>query len=312
MLKVKVVLFGLICLLTLSSYAQEERALALTVTQNQVTLIRAETLAGLTLVTEATTPFGAGDELRTDLYGRAYVEDDLWRGVVLPNSRLYLESYDLSPRFNADLTGRMALNLRGEFEAVEVVTPRLQVLNLSGDVFIQDMPNTPAAYVVAAQGSAEVIYLDKTYAISAETGLRFAEEVSPLVSVIGVPINPARVEGALDGCDGVVKTAGGVDLRVRAGPSEQFFYMGAIRPDTPIKIMAFASMNDGLWYRFQFLSDFGWLLGSAIQTDCQNLPQLTPQGIENALGIINWKDYEIDVLAPFFGSPDEDVWFYRR
>jgi hypothetical protein len=168
--------------------------------------------------------------------------------------------------------------------------------------------------IVSAEGLLGITLEGETISIDPHTGLRIRQnDADPPVTIPeDVPINFARIEGELDGCMGAIQTANDVLLRVRAGPSDQYFYMGSIPDSTPIQLMGTAPGPGGLWYRFQFLSDFGWALGAAIETDCTDLTQYPDFGVENAPGIVQVRDYEIPLLEPFFGMPEDDVWFFRQ
>ena len=168
--------------------------------------------------------------------------------------------------------------------------------------------------VVSAEGVVEVAVGDDVIPVEPHMGLRVRDgEADPLVAIPeDVPINFARIEGELDGCPGAIQTANDVMLRVRAGPSDEFFYMGSIPDDTSVQLVGTAVGPGGRWYRFQFLSDFGWVTGRAIETDCSGLTEYPSYGIENAPGIVQVQSFELPLLEPFFGTPEDDVWFFRQ
>lgn len=293
-------------------------AAALTVTQNDTEIMRAGTNAALILPIDSTTVIGEGDVIITDRRGRAYIQFEDVEILLLPESRLEIRAF----RRNDD--GQIVLDwfVQGRsiyhvptpdiFAAFRLETPHSVLTEPAGFFGIESQ--NAVDFAVADAGSVMVTNGGGSLQIADEEGVRIADEFSEPVRIGDVPINFARVEGELDGCAGTIQTEGGVLLRVRAGPSPDFFFMGSIADDTPVQIMGRAPGPGGVWYRIQFLSDFGWVLGEAIESDCDpdGLREYPRDGIENAPGIVLVKDFEIALLAPFFGDPANDVWFYRR
>ncbi|HLA42249.1 MAG TPA: hypothetical protein VJZ27_02370, partial [Aggregatilineales bacterium] len=64
------------------------------------------------------------------------------------------------------------------------------------------------------------------------------------------------------------------------------------------------------WYKIQFKSDFGWVLALAIDTACEDLPQLS-YDLTYITGMEHVKAFEVEMLGPFYGAPENYLWFYR-
>ena len=304
-----------------ASHAQDDYGATLIVMQGEVEIQRANTDAWISLPRDAVTPFGAGDRLRTDFRGRAYLNYADAETLILPNSTFDLLALGINAdnalTLHAQLVGRTVHHIPADitWESYQFETASVTITQPAQRFGFQQNPDEPAYFVVDS-GVATFDTATETSTLSGDEGVRVNLDASidPIVSISNAPINFARVEGYLDGCDGVLKTAGDVLTRVRAGPSDEFFFMGSIASNTPVKIMGSAPGPGGLWYRIQFLSDFGWVSGELVQTQCDldALVQYTRAGVENAPGIVLVQDVEIALLEPFFGLPRDDVWFYRR
>jgi hypothetical protein len=316
-----VLLLGTILLMTgfTTSHAADEFAMSVTIVQSGVEINRQGTEVWIRLRENAVTPFGEGDRLRTDRTGRALLNFRDMHTLILPLSTLDIIRFDDAGEgqadFQARVTGRSIHFVPDDthFASYALEAANLVVTQASERFGIQTDAEG-ADYAVSASGTLGLTVAEAEILIEAHTGVRVGDdEATPPVSIPDdVPINFARIEGELEGCPGVIQTANNVMLRVRAGPGDHFFYMGSIPDDTPIQLMGSAAGSGGTWYRFQFLADFGWVLGAAVESDCTGLTEYPSFGVENALGIVQVQDFEVDLLAPFFGMPGDDVWFYRQ
>jgi hypothetical protein len=299
------------------THAQDDYAAALTITQPGVEILRVGTEQWIELPIDATTPFGVGDVLRTDNTGRAYLQVLDSELLVLPESQFELLAFDVGDggkaSFEGYAEGRTVYHIPDAslFQQYSIRSPHLTVSQAAERFALESKADAPA-YVVVASGEAVIEALGESVTLGADEGLQVSDAVSPVVQIADVPINFARVESRLYGCAGVISTAGDVKLRVRAGPNDNFFYMGSIDDNTPVEMMGFAPGGGGDWYRIQFLSDFGWVLASVIESNCSDLTEYPRSGVVNPPGIVLVKDFEIPLLEPFFGQPTDDVWFYRR
>jgi len=298
--------------------ASDEFAMSVTIVQAGVEINRSETDSWIILRENAVTPFGVGDRLRTDRTGRALLTFRDMQTLILPLSSIEIgtlaDAGDNQANFLAHVTGQSIHTMPdvSHFAAYQLEAAHLVVTQPSARFGIQTDAEV-ADYAVSASGTLGLMVAEESILVEKHTNVRVRDEADPPVTIPDdVPINFARIEGELDGCPGVIQTANNVLLRVRAGPSDDFFYMGSIPDDTPIQLMGTALGPGGVWYRFQFLADFGWVVGNAIETDCTGLTEYPNFGVENAPGLVMVQDFEIELLAPFFGMPADDVWFYRQ
>jgi len=312
------VFFLLILLAGGAASAQSDYGAVLTVSRSGMEMRRVGTPQWFWLRQDAVTAFGVGDELRTNYAGRAYLQFLSAEMVLLPESTLQVLRFSREPEpaLHIQITGRalLAVPNAAELGDFRLIGNDVQISTPAQRFGLEVRADAPD-YVVVAAGTAgvEVLASGETLTLQENTGFRAqAAQLSPTITIRDVPINFARVEGALDGCAGRVATSGNRLLRVRSGPGDNFFYMGSIPNGSALQLMATSPGPGGLWYRFQFLSGFGWGFGALIDTDCQNLPDFPRDQIGVGRGVVLVQDYEIDVLAPFFGQPEDDVWFYRK
>ena len=314
----------IILLMSIAPVSAQEFAMSVTIVQAGVEINRSNTDIWIRLQEGAVTPFGAGDRLRTDRTGRALLAfnngESTTETLILPLSSLEILSFVDEGGARANLhmlmTGRSihAVADPGVFASYQLDAGQVVVTEPSARFGVQTN-SEDVVYLVSAEGRLGVALLDgETISVEGHTGLRVrGDEADPLVAIAeDVPINFARIEAELDGCPGTIQTANDVLLRVRAGPGDDFFYMGSIPDNSPIQLMGTAPGPGGRWYRFQFLSDFGWALGAAIETACTGLTEYPSFGVENAPGIVQVQDFEMPLLEPFFGVSENDVWFFRQ
>ncbi len=294
------------------------QAARLTITQFGAEIQLANTDAWIALPEGAVTPIGAGDQVRTNRLGRAILRFQEGGLLILPNSSITLEHY----AYNDAGLAEIRLTQRGRSVQHFPFPDQLARYTLHGlhgsltqpaQRFALDAQiNNDRDYFVVARGAAVVEQGAQRITLSEHQGLRLTPQPSETITLDHAPtINFARIEGFLEGCPGRINTNGQL-LRVRAGPGDDFFYMGSIRHQTPVQIMGQAPGPGGPWYRIQYLSDFGWVRGDLVATTCTDLRDYSRQGIENAPGIVRWRADELPLLLPFYGLPDDDVWFYRR
>jgi hypothetical protein len=289
--------------------ASEPYAAVLTVIHPGVTIQRANTSAWLPLSTGSVAPFGAGDRLRTDDTGRAFVSfGPESRMLVLPGSVYQLERLDLNGQIQ--LTGNLsgiAVHSMGPVASYRL-TLHNSVITQPATLFATWAEAQPPLGVTVAEGSLEVSACEQSWSLQPGQGLYVSDETREVIT-FDPPWNIARMQGLLEGCPGIVATVGNVPLRVRIGPGEGYIRMGGFDQAQAVLIMA---VNESLgWYRIQFLSGFGWLLKAAVRTECENLPVLPDNTSEQPLFIRDASPDEIELLRPFFGSPVINGWFYQ-
>lgn len=311
---------------TAAAQANQPYAALLTVTYEGVEIRRADTEEWLPLPPGAQTPFGEGDRLRTLRFGRAKLDFLPGEGValVLPRSELTLNEFgEIAP-------GRFALRMSSVGRSVYQFPPEdisfaltlaAEPLALTADtnampfrLALENRPSEESIYAVVGEGDVSIDAPQGETVLTSENGYRWQPSGQDVVSLT-MPSSFAHVEAALDGCPApsAITTAGGVLLRVRAGPGTGFFFMGSIQDSSPVTLMGQARTSEGLWYRIRFLNDFGWVLADAITTDCaeSQIPEINIEGFEVSSGVVEVQPPEVGILEPFFGPPREDVWFYR-
>lgn len=298
-------------------HAQETTlATVLEVRYGEVELKRVNTEEWLAVSMGAIMPFGEGDSLRTGDRGRAslsFANDG--EILLLPASTLFLETYrhDLTTdgeivRFRASLEGVMVqrwaapqsdyvLTLDDPDTAVVAPAP------LSAMWAIPDLPDT----VAVASRSADVQAQGEVYTV--EAGQAIWLDTTPTLATLGEPLNAARLEARINGCDALVTTAGLNGVNVRRGIGQLNEKLGLIPDGATVRAMAINASR--YWIRIQYLSAFSWIVLDALELDCPDLTVLSDQTPpERLLAAVNVLDGEISLLQPFFGLPPEDSFFY--
>ncbi len=106
------------------------------------------------------------------------------------------------------------------------------------------------------------------------------------LQIVTVPqtdyINPARLEATRASFTAQVKTVDDLNLTVRFGPGSGF-------------------------------SGFGWVEtgGLILSPDCDRLPVFSNLFSESNEQFLQVEDQELPFLTPFYGPPEENLWFYR-
>ncbi|MEM6283544.1 MAG: SH3 domain-containing protein, partial [Chloroflexota bacterium] len=124
------------------------------------------------------------------------------------------------------------------------------------------------------------------------------------------PFSPAQVEGELYGCPGTV-TTDGRDLNARSGPGTANVQYGQFPDGAEVFVMGI--VESGGWYRVQYRSGFGWVQRLAVtlmDPECE-LPTLPDDAFDVPNRVINPTERELELLAPFYGTPDDDPIFYH-
>ncbi len=297
---VMLILFG-----AFAVYAQQTAA-ALEIAAEGVSVLRAGAVNWLSLPDDALTPIGSGDLLRTDGYGRAFVDFGTVRAYILPDSEFAVTEF--SPeRMHADLTeGRVIF----AFDTLPALDFRLQV----GRMVIEEPSSLFAVQVhdgviwlVSAEGVISGLIDGEPFAAAAEEGVRIGEAVERVI-LNGGAMSFARIDGLLDGCPATINGRGEASLNVRVGPSTAYDVLGSV-PDG-LNVFLMATNPDDTRYRIQFLNGFGWILSNAVVHNCENLLELPYSAGESPVRIVRASPDEIALLRPFFGAPEDDLIFY--
>lgn len=297
------------------SASQENIAIVPMAVYDRVEIRRANTSLWLHLRPEMDVPFGPGDMLRTDNTGRALLNfAGKFEALLLPNSTFSLENFALSAeeqvRFAARLSGHLIQRANGEteFEQYQLVTDRLTLVSAPLNFAVWDQDGQLAA-VTIAEGSGSIRVNEQIFTLEAEEGLLVDLEGWAVSGSMSPPLNAARLEGILFGCPGQINTVDGVNVNVRVGPGLDFTVVGNIADQQPVQIMGVN--RGGTWYRIQAFSGFGWQRANLIEADCPDAPLISGRAVELNVGIFGITPDELLLLAPFYGPPEEDLWFYR-
>ncbi|MCC6612427.1 MAG: SH3 domain-containing protein [Anaerolineae bacterium] len=265
---------------------------------------------------DAVLAVSAGDSLETDRSGRVLLTfaEDL-QILLLPSSRLEV----LGNRLADDGTYQLRLRVEGHtvqrFDsagaqkiALNIETERGEVRAVRGWFALwSDLERSTV--ITVAEGNVDFVptWGPPLYSAQAAEGI-VAELNTARIIDVTEPYNGARMIGLASDCVGHVQVAGGV-LNIRAGTSVGYAIIGDVLDGATVRIMGIT--EDGDWYRIQRYSGFGWLLTSGVQAECPNLPIYPNLSGENNRELFDVEQTEIDLLAPFYGQFDDDVWFYR-
>ncbi len=313
----KILFYSLLFMLFASLSAvsgQETYSAVLHVRYPGVEIQRAGTQHWLPLAMGSEAPFGNGDQLRTDKSGRAWITfwDDA-QVLILSNSLYQLETLTLTDGEGTELVGRLIDGVAVHYLAQTPPTLTYQlklhdaVVTAPGKLFATWVRPEQIFSLTVADGAVD-IQMDDTITVRAGEGV-FRKVGLQQVITFDPPWNAAQMRGLIEGCPGMVDTVGEVPLRVRIGPGTGYVAMGGFAFRQPVQIMAVNESRG--WYRIPFLGGFGWILRSAIETDCQNLPVLPDDTIESPEYAVNASEDEIRLLEPFFGQPLLNEWFFQ-
>lgn len=308
----------ILCLLTImvsfSSLAQDTLATSVTVIGEDLYFSRTNTDTEFTLSEGAVSPFGIGDTIRTGDNGRAIIQvSNNAEILLLPNTVYTVINY--APEngrnlFIGQIEGiaihRLAdANLDYQLIAtgfdLEMVTDEADF----GVWAVQDRPSLQA--ITSLRGELAINVDDVTLSVTDGTG-RLPALIEELVTLDGL-LHPTQIADTVALCDGVVNTNGGAGLRLRAGAALDYPIVGILQDGQAVQIIG--TTENGLWYRIPDLTSYGWMFSNLIDADCDALPTF-----ENLVGevperIDDVTERELDLLAPYYGLPSENITFYR-
>lgn len=215
-----------------------------------VSIQRANTSQWLGLRLNAEAPFGVGDSLRTNVFGRA----QLWlldgaSILILPQTTFTLS------QFSADADGRAVVTVRLEGRAIIQITqseqfaqwyidsPHLQVVAPARHFAVQSSPQ--ATYVIVAEGEASVstVTMQNVTRLREYNGIRGTESLSSPIR-LSAPASFAQVDGILDGCIGVISARNQMNLNVRLGPSEVYDVVGTVGNGDVVRLLGVSPNNE--------------------------------------------------------------------
>lgn len=308
----------LLLLLTLQTVtrAQQPYAAVIEVLYPGVEIKRASTDEWLTLSAGAQAPLGSGDRLRTNTDGRALISfSTAAQTLLLPKSEYAVvrfeqnsdNSYDLEARL---LQGRSIQRLLS-VEALadyQLNTEHLSVVQPT-DLFAAQAELGLASAVIVGEGSVRLTAPDADITLAAGEGVQ-ANPLPGEVIRLAVPYRFSFLSVTANVCLGVVQATlpNMESVFVRVGPGEDYRGLGQISNSEKIAILGM--IENGRRYLTPYLSGFGWVIANGIITqNCTDLPVL-PGAVETVNSVRNAQPLELEFLQPFFGSPEEDTWFY--
>jgi hypothetical protein len=275
----------------------------------------ANTQAWLPLSANAEAPLGPGDSIRTNGFGRAmltFLDDG--EVFVLPDTTLDVLTFDEGESGGLDVS----LRLRGitiqqmrrdrEITSFQIETSLLTVTS-PAELFAVWAQDDQSAVVTVAEGQAEVSANDQVFPVTAGGGIRVAPPNRIDEMELDVPLNAARLIGLLDGCSGMMDTSGEQNVNVRVGPDIDSTVIGNIADEEPVRLLAIAEYAN--WYRIQAFSGFGWVQRRLVDNACEDLIVLPSNTVEHNIGVFQISADELALLQPFYGPPEDDLWFYR-
>ncbi|XWX04220.1 hypothetical protein VZO05_01440 [Aggregatilineales bacterium SYSU G02658] len=295
--------------------AQNELELSavLTVQTAGVEVLRVATERWLPVSAGSVMPIGSGDRLRTDETGRVKLAFEGGLMLLLPESELQLIAYEPSQpagvRVEAGLVGVVVQRWESP--------PSAYALRLDDGPYTLTSPGVHSAVWSLPDLTDSLAVAQGEVVVSGAVEQRITAgqmawlSVPAQVVTLSEPFNNARLEGALFGCAGSVKTDGGQNLLVRRGIGTGYQALGFIPDREPISAMAINESEN--WVRIQFRNHFGWVLRLALDINCPDLLRL-PNNLppERLYSVTEYTAEEVELLRPFYGEPRDDPFFYVR
>lgn len=258
------------------------------------------------------TAFGPGDRVRTSHSGRILLTfGKSFEILVLPDSVLELVTFAENDtkkiEFAALLDGHLIQrSLPGAQIDSYLLTFGTATISKPADLFAAWSEVEGYDVVTVAEGTA--IY-DNEAELPAAQGLLTTGTNDLFITDMAIPFNAARLIGEQSTCTGQIRNGGEANLNVRAAPALGATVIGNVADLAMVPIMA---VNErGNWYRIQVVTGFGWVRAELVRVDCTDLPVLPNDTLENNVEMIEVTAQELEFLEPFYGQPDNNLWFYR-
>lgn len=274
---------------------------------------RNNTNAELPLSDGVIAPFGIGDRIRTEGNGRVLITiaDDL-QLLVLPNSEYQIVDLQQDEDNVIHLEARQSGIVLHDFNApagsfdYQLETEQFSITQAEGHFLVWNVSDGLGAVTVAS-GELILVADDVEHNLSENTG--FSVSGADEVVAISEPLHASQVVGIAVNCEGVVNTGGSEGLRLRAGAALDYQVVDILRDGQAVQIVG--TTENGLWYRLPFQTGFGWIFSSLIDAACGNLVQFPNLFDEAPERIIGTTEIEIELLMPFYGTPETNFVFYR-
>jgi hypothetical protein len=310
--RIALVVIPVICLMGFLQ-TQAVPAMVLEVRYGDVEIRRGNTDQWFRLPIGAVMPVGEGDSLRTDESGRAHLQVSMFGEIlILPVTTLTIDQYapDTEKPYRLQMTveGVIIQQLDPEQFNYQLNTTDFRVLTAPQWAAVWSFEE--GVDVLAIQMGTTQIQMPDTTAMTIQDGeALWGDPINPTILTTPSPINAAKLEAQLFGCDAVVSTPGKNGVNVRRGIGQFNEKLGLI-PDEAI-VSAMALNEAGFWVRIQYLSGFSWIVEDSLIYDCPNLPRLDDNTRpERIYSVINPLESEVALLQPFFQTPKEDAFFY--
>jgi len=278
----------------------------------------------------AQTALGEGDTVRTDLNGRALLAFDTGgRALILP-ATVYLIGFYSAETINVQIMGR----------SIAQIPAAAARYSVNGFTEVRTNGTADATFAIATRPAAALPLLDPlnarppvVYAIAATDGVEIAHPngALPLPAGYGVALDalmttltPIPLSAPYRFSDLEVATSRRVcaatatpttapRLLARIGASESFQSLGAFDFGAPLQIVG--RTENGRRYRSAYFSAFAWVVADGVTfagaCDVDTLSVYPSTTAEQPLGAVAVTAEELELLQPFYGTPDDDPWFYR-
>jgi hypothetical protein len=305
--------FFLIFTAIATASAQDGLALSARIVNPDVSYSIVSAARNFVLREDAIIALAAGDTMETSRTGRAYLRmGDALEVLVLPSTRIEIvASLTIATdnaRLNIGVDGNaiFRFNDASQQSVALSITTEQRTFRANEGWFALWSNLEGGDVVTVASGSVDVVTATDTQTIRVEEGM-LARDGSIRIVAMEPPYNGSRLVGIADGCNGRVNSVL-PNLNIRAGTTLGYAEIGFVNDGASLRLIG--QTVDGLWYRIQRFSGFGWVLANAIETDCV-LPEYPNIYGESNRELFNVEGIELVLLTPFYGNFESDPWFYR-
>lgn len=291
------------------------RSFPVLITAAQFTLARQGTQQPIPLRRDALAVVGVGDTLSTTERGRAIVTVDDSDLLIMPNTTLSVVAVETTGdqvNVTLDLAGHIIIggpaNARAQFN---VTSPGMDA-TVQGSAAL--WANFEGGSVITAErGTVRVSPTSSppSTVLAPGSGAYIANQQLEVAALAGrAPfLHAAQAIGELQGCGGQIVRTGTDSLNLRVAPGLSSTIIGYIDAGAPTVIMGASA--SGNWQRVQRFSGFGWILSVYVESSCTALPAYPAGTIERNLELAEVHPDELRILAPFYGTPEQNLWVYR-
>lgn len=277
----------------------------------------------------AETPLGEGDSVRTDLTGRAIVQFGTAKALVLPATQYTIGFYDETganvtvmgrsiaaipaDSIRYSVSGFMNIMTNRTTDALFAVSTR-PAASLPVLAPLNERP--PVIYAISASDGVEIVHPDGAVLLPFGQGFAIDGRDSAFSPIsLSAPMRFSDLEIATSPavCDATAIPTLAPRLLARIGAGEAYRSMGGIEYGEPLRIVGKTERGDR--YRIAYFSTFAWVVAHGVQLDpacdVNTLPIYSYDTVELPLGMVAVTPEELELLQPFYGTPNDDPWFYR-